>query len=390
MSARSMTAPPQDSLGQRLMGFVRFLRDNGYPVGVREGLDALTLAGACGPADRQRLSWGLRSLLCSNAGEWDRFDELFRLYWLPANRRSEVRASASRRSGQTPQREPAPAGSGATAEVEGGAAGDGGACDEGASRGGASRADSHAGTDFRFLQDGQAMRETEALAERLALRMRRRLIRRQRVQQHGRRIHLRRTLRNSLRYGGTPLELAFRSRRKVLPRLVLILDVSRSMSLYSYFFLRFARGIVAAFKDAQAFVLHTRLVHVTEALRERDLHRLKSKLAVLSLGWSGGTRIGESLQTFNRDYARRLLGSRSVVIVLSDGLDTGEPEALGDALARIRRRARRVLWLNPLLGRDGYAPLAAGMQAALPWIDLFAPAHNLESLQALESQIINA
>ena len=108
------------------------------------------------------------------------------------------------------------------------------------------------------------------------------------------------------------------------------------------------------------------------------------RLAVMAAGWSGGTRIGDCLATFNRHYAPRMLGSRSIVVILSDGFDTGPPELIGRELAAIKRRAKRLVWLNPLAGWRGYEPTASGMKAALPHIDLFAPAHNLKSLMALE------
>jgi uncharacterized protein with von Willebrand factor type A (vWA) domain len=266
--------------------------------------------------------------------------------------------------------------------------GDAGDAGEGGARGGASLLEKTSGTDFRFLSDARLMREMEQLVERLARKMRRRLLRRQRIARHGQRVHLRRTIRKSLRYGGTPLELVFRQRRRKLPRLILLLDVSRSMSLYSYLFLRFARGVLGAFRDAQAFVYHTRLVPVTEVLRERNIDAVKEKLALISLGWSGGTRIGECTQSFNQQYAQKIVNSRSIVIMVSDGFDTGAPELLAEQLQRIRRRARKLIWLNPLLGREDYQPTAAGMQAALPFIDVFASAHSLESLKALESQLV--
>jgi len=167
-----------------------------------------------------------------------------------------------------------------------------------------------------------------------------------------------------------------------------LLDVSRSRSLYSYLFLRFARGIVGAFKNADAFVYHTRLVHVTDALIENDINIVKKKLEMMSAGWSGGTRIGECLEKFNEDYGRHIITSHSVVIIFSDGLDTGTPESLTKQLSFIKNRARKLVWLNPLLGRDGYEPIAKCMQAALPHLDLFASAHNLESLMALESHLV--
>jgi uncharacterized protein with von Willebrand factor type A (vWA) domain len=267
--------------------------------------------------------------------------------------------------------------------------GEGGeAADEG-TRGGASWQESTGQTDFRLLNDPREVRAIEDLAERLARRMRRRVQRRQRLARYGRRIHLRRTIRASLRYGGTPIDLVYQRRLRVLPRLVLLLDVSRSMSLYSYFFLRFARGMLGAFRDAHAFIYHTRLIPVSDVLRERNADKAKEKLGVIALGWAGGTRIGESVQAFNEHHASKLLNSRSIVVVMSDGFDTGPATLLAEQLILIRRRARKIVWLNPLLGREGYEPLAAGMQAALPLIDVFAPAHNLESLAALEDQLVN-
>lgn len=372
----------------RLTGFIRFMRGNGYQVGVQEELDALRIAEHDDILNRQRLRWGLRALLCSSNEEWERFDELFDAYWKPANSSREVPATHARRldsrhglGGEQGNRSQ-------VAEADQAEQGDDADAGKGGSKGGASAQESLASTDFRFILDQSQMLQMEHLVERLAKRMRRRLTRRQRAQNKGRRIHLRHTIRNSLRYGGMPLELSYVQRKRNLPRLILLLDVSRSMSLYSYLFLRFARGIVGVFKDADAFVYHTRLTHITDALRDRDLLRVKEKLALVSEGWSGGTRIGECLEHFNRHYGHRIVNSRSVVVVVSDGYDTGEPEVLGKSLQQIKQRARKVVWLNPLLGRDGYEPIAGGMQAALPQIDLFASAHNLESLLALEKYLV--
>jgi uncharacterized protein with von Willebrand factor type A (vWA) domain len=363
---------------ERMTGFVGFVRANGFNAGVAEELDAVALAALGDVTDGRRLRWSLKSLLCSQRGEWERFDSLFDAYFLPPDRSHG--APAAKRAGET---DAAPGAQQAMVEAAGEASGPAG---EGA-LGGASAGEVLGRTDFRELADDAAMRAMEALVERLARRLRRRLARRMQVDRLGRRIHLRRTIRASLSRGGTPMDLVFVRRRRRLPRLALILDVSRSMSLYSLFFLRFARGLLGAFHDAECFVFHTRLVRVSDALRVRDVLAMREKLTLLSLGWSGGTRIGECLQRFNAEHAGHILGPRSIVVVVSDGLDTGPPELLGEALATIRRRARRLVWLNPLAGRPGYAPLAAGMQAALPHLDLFAPAHNLDSLMALESTL---
>jgi uncharacterized protein with von Willebrand factor type A (vWA) domain len=374
----------------RLLGFTRLLRDNGFSLGLREQIDALSVARASGILNLQRLRWGLRSLLCTTREEWRRFDPLFDAYWFAANRTLRTQAAGG---GRDATRSGTDAGTGRDDRaIDVDRAGSGTGVDDthgAAARGGASPQEALGRLDFRFLGDARQMHEMERLAERLARRMRRRQLRRLRLSRQGRRIHMRRTIRKNLRYGGTPLELVFRQRRRQRPRLIVLLDVSRSMSLYSYLFLRFARGLVEAFRDAEVFVYHTRLVPVTQALREHDARKFREKLTLLSAGWAGGTRIGECLQAFNREHAARLVTSRSIVVIASDGFDTGPAEVLGGQLARLRRRVRKIVWLNPLLGRAGYQPLAAGMQAALPSIDVFAPAHNLDSLLALEPVLMS-
>lgn len=377
-----------DALLERLIGFLRFMRSNAYHIGIQENQDVMRMAEHAGLLDPRRMRGGLRALLCSNCDDWQRFDELFDAYWKPANRSKEQLSSHSKKMDRKNGLSGQQGGGNQVAEADHAQRGDDSDAGGAGSKGGASAQEVKATTDFRMLTDESQMREMERLVERLAKQMRRRMTRRQRVQQQGRRIDLRRTIRNSLRYGGTPLNLAFKQRKQQLPRLILLLDVSRSMSLYSFLFLRFARGIVEAFKDADAFVYHTKLVHVTDALRERDMTKAKEKLALMSSGWSGGTRIGDCLKLFNQDYGRRIVNSRSVVMVVSDGYDTGEPEALAEQLRQLKQRARKVVWLNPLLGRDGYEPTAGGMQAALPLLDLFASAHNLESLLKLESELM--
>lgn len=378
-----------ETLVARVVEFVRLARANDFQAGIGETLDAVRLAELCGVVDARRLRWGLRALLCGNAQDWQRFDQLFDSYWRSrtTSRSSRVQAASGSqlggRDGQARTRN-----LGTPAEIDQAQAGDEGDAGDGGSRGGASAQVATERSDFRSLTAADEMEKLERLVQRLALHMRKALRRRWRLAREGRRLHLRHTLRHSLRYGGTPLEPVFSRRRRRLPRLILLLDVSRSMSLYSYFFLRFARGVIDAFRDAYAFAFHTRLVPISDALRERDSDRLKEKLAVISLGWAGGTRIGESLQAFNQHFGRKLLNRRAVVIVISDGLDTGPAALLKEQLQDITARARKLIWLNPLLGRAGYEPLAAGMAAALPLLDVFAPAHNLESLAALEPQLI--
>ncbi len=214
------------------------------------------------------------------------------------------------------------------------------------------------------------------LARRLATRRSRRLTPSRR---HGR-VDLRRTMRGSLTRG-EPVELARRQRKILKTKLVVLCDVSGSMDLYSRLLVQFLYALQNQLGRMETFVFSTRLHRITEELRGQSYDRALARLGDVR-DWSGGTKIGESLRTFNQEW-RRLLDRDTVVLVLSDGWDTGDPAILSEALVQIRRRAAKVIWLNPLLGSPDYQPLTQGMVAALPHLDAFLPAHNLESLRAL-------
>jgi uncharacterized protein with von Willebrand factor type A (vWA) domain len=375
---------------ERLAGFARTLRDNGFKVGLAETRDALAILTHSLASRPTSLKSAFRSLFCATHSDWERFDEIFDAYWLGAGMRQvrtlagvagESRIPVRRRADRTLS----PGLLGQLDHVERRNDGDGeSAADGQARREGASRSENLSSTDFRHITSPDDMAQARALAERLARVMRARLVRREQIRRRGRRLDLRRTIHRNVSHGGTPVELAWR-RRKIKPlRLVVLLDASGSMNLYTAFFVRFLHGVVDAFREAEAFVFHTRLAHVSPSLRDRDATRAVDKLSLMAQGIGGGTRIGESLATFNRWHARRVINSRTAMMIVSDGYDTGEPEQLAEEMRRLRRRCRKIVWLNPLIGWRDYTPQARGMQAALPYVDLFAPAHNLESLAALE------
>jgi uncharacterized protein len=380
--------PARDApLTRRLVRFVRLLRDNGFALGLREAEDALRAAEIAGLAGPEPLRWSLRALLCSCERDWRRFDELFDAYWLRRSmRRAIVSGGGAGGARARPSGPPIAAGLELPdrAECEGDVAD---AVPKGRA-GGASAIESLAEADLRHIHDPDEVQQLHALAERLAARMRHRLSRREKTRRRGRRLDFRRIIHRSVQTGGTPIRLAFRRRRDKPVRLIALLDVSGSMSPYSTFFVRFLKSILDSFREADAFVFHTRLVHIGPALGERNPERAIERLSLLAQGWAGGTRIGESLATFNRSYAAGVLNRRAIVVVVSDGYDTGPPEQLAREMAALRRRARRIVWLNPMLGWRGYEPVARGMAAALPHVDLFAPAHNLESLMALEPHLV--
>ena len=382
-----VVAPDLDApITRRLVGFVRLLRENGFALGVREAEDAARLATGLDLLRPDHLRWALKGLLCSCERDWKRFDELFDAWWLGHGmRRAAVNhgrpggalGERAQRSGPRIDRRFGP-----PDRVE--REGDHADALPAGRRGGASPAESLAETDLRHIDDPDELAKLHKLAARLAARMRHRLARREQAHRRGRRLDFRRVIHRSVQTGGTPIRLAFRRRREKPVRLVALLDVSGSMSPYSTFFVRFLKSVLDAFREADAFVFHTRLVHIGPALGERNTKRAILRLSLLAQGWSGGTRIGESLAAFNRSYAAGVLNRRSIVVLVSDGYDTGPPEQLAEEMAALRRRARRIIWLNPMLGWQGYEPVARGMAAALPHVDLFAPVHNLQSLTALE------
>jgi uncharacterized protein with von Willebrand factor type A (vWA) domain len=374
---------------RRLAGFVHTLRDNGFATGLVETRDALAILSSPLAARPSSLQPALRALFCATHSDWERFDEIFAAYWLGrGQRRMRVISDAAAESKASLRRlteAGASAGQmGPPDHVERPQGEHDNPADGRGRREGASRAEALTTADMRHIVDPDDVAEAHALAGRLAKKMRARLVRRQQVRRGGRRLDLRRTIHRNISHGGTPIDLVWR-RRKVKPlRLVILLDASGSMSLYTAFFVRFLHGVVDAFREAEAFVFHTRLAHVSESMRDRDVARAVDRLSLMAQGIGGGTKIGESIATFNRWHAKRVINSRTAVMIVSDGYDTGEPERLGIEMARLRRRCRRIVWLNPLIGWNDYTPQARGMQAALPYIDLFAPAHNIESLAALE------
>lgn len=373
-------SPLEQRAAARLAGFPGFLRANGFAVGGGDTVQVLDTAQRVGVLDPQLLRWSLQALLCGRCDEWRRFDELFDAWFLPPNqwKKAEIRAvDGGHLSGGDPN---------ARGDQNGAVDDD----DEARPRHLASREETLSSADFRALTEREHALDIEALMRRFARRLKRLQLRREARARHGRRLDLQATIRRSVSSGGTPFHLVWKNHRRVRPRLVLLLDVSRSMALYSFFYLRLARALSAELADVHSFIFHTRVTGVSEALRDPDPWRAQERLHLIAQGWAGGTRIGESIAQFNREHAPRLVHSRTAVIILSDGYDTGEPRVLSDALAALRKRARRIVWLNPLCNRPGYAPISQGMVAAMPHLDLLAPGADLNSIAAVLPNIMEA
>ena len=374
----------------RVAGFVAHLRENGLRLGVAEAevaMAALAVVSAVRPDDSRR---ALRAVCTGCKEEAERFDDLFDSYWMDMGRvRQKVVPTQSSttsddvHSSRDAKGEDAGASGSATAPD-----GDEGATDsEGTGKLIASQQRNLARKDLRDLVRSEEIAEAEDVARRIGAALRDKRSRRRIAARKGDRIHFRKTIRQSLATGGEPLRLLKKKRPDRTRNIVALCDVSGSMSVYAQVFLAFLAGLMRADTAADAYLFHTRLVRITEALRDKDAMRAIGRMSLMADGFGGGSKIGPSLQRFADTYAKRFVNGRSVVLILSDGYDTEAPEMIAEALFTLRKRGCKIVWLNPLKGWADYAPVAEGMAGALVHLDAFKAANTLGDLAALEQEL---
>jgi uncharacterized protein with von Willebrand factor type A (vWA) domain len=375
----------------RLAAFLKTLREAGFAAGLQEGRDAAALMAAGYAEKPALLRIAFKHLFSARKSDWDKFDGLFDAFWLGKRARSRSLTSGSAKAANSPSlknlqgRQSQEAfGQAATDQIPAGSDEAGEDRTGEGRKEGASRAENLREIDFRKMADPEQIEQAHEVAARLAKTMRTRLTRRDLARRRGHRLDLRRTIHGNISHGGVPISLVKRQRKQKPLRLVILLDASGSMSMYTGVFLRFIHGVLDEFREAEAFLFHTRLAYVSDAMKEKDAGRALDRLSIMAHGAGGGTKIGESLQTFNRWHAARVLHSRCCVMIVSDGYETGDAKLLGREMAALARRCRRIVWLNPMMAWEGYAPEAAGIKAALPHVDLYAPANTLKSLTELE------
>jgi uncharacterized protein with von Willebrand factor type A (vWA) domain len=241
--------------------------------------------------------------------------------------------------------------------------------------------------DFAALSD-EEMRAVRRLIQQMVTPAGRR--RSRRYQRGGdERLDLRRVLRQSLRFNGEPLLFAWRRRRWKPRPVVLLCDISGSMERYTRLLLHFAYAMETASERVEAFVFATRLTRITRQLRIHNADLALDRVMATVEDWSGGTRIGQSIDEFNRRFGRRFLGHGATAVVISDGWDRGDPDLLAQATLRLQRSCHRLIWMNPLMGAPGFEPLTLGLRAVLPYVDDFISAHNLVSLEQLQDLLEN-
>ncbi len=382
--------PPRDLLTSTL-SFSRLLRDHGLPVTVTEASDAVRALEHLDLADRDEIYLGLRAVLMSRIEERPAFDRCFEAFW---RRQSEIPTGMEGLIAPPPISPRADREEVGSLKVAGqkrdGVALESWLGDDDQSESeplgvpGMSDREHLMEQDFSSFPADQ-LDEVARLTVQIARRLATQLSRRRRPTKRRGVVDLRRTVRANLTRGEL-IELRRRERRRRKVRLVLLSDISGSMDLYSRFLLLFLYALQNVFGRVETFTFSTRLTRVSSHLKGRSYRQVLRRLAEVR-DWSGGTRIGECLADFNRECGARLLDRHTIVLIISDGWDTGDPDLLAAELLKIKRRAGRLFWLNPLLGNPAYQPVTRGMAAALPLLDRFAPAHNLRSLRDLAAHL---
>ncbi len=369
------------TLAANLIGFARLLRASEFDVTAGRIIDAARALTAIDVARVDDVRLALRANFVSDHATLATFDQLFDLYWRtrgapgvatgvtdkPPSRAGRDRPGGLR-TGAPPRPAYAPEGDNPEAT--------------------AGSADLLTSKDFAGYTEDDIAR-ARRLIRRMAPKLATARSRRTRPARHGGVIDLRRSLRRSVRHGGEIAELLHQRRKKRRTRLVVLCDVSGSMDIYSRYMIQFLYAVQNELRGVSTFAFSTRLNEITHLLKTRDYDEALARLSADVDAWSGGTSIGGSLAAFDRGYARQRVDSRTVVVIISDGWERGDVEQLRRTMAGLRRRVYRILWLNPLLGGRDYRPVARGMAAALPFVDHFLPAHNLDSLTRVARTLVH-
>jgi uncharacterized protein len=366
----------QPDLLPRLAGFARLLHDAGLEAGPRRLADATRALGLVDLTREDDFREALRATFVARREENPLFDAAFDIYWAPPDPRITAGAFSGRRRSLPLAPERARAwllalGANRTVQRE---------RETPATSSGYSSEELLRRKDFEQMSYEES-EQVRRLLQQAPWRIAERRTRRLRPASRGP-VDLRRTARHSIRSSGELVRLLHRRPRLRRRTLVLLCDVSGSMERYTRPLLIFAHA-VARREDVETFVFSTRLTRITRLLRRRDIDRALANVSRSVHDISGGTRIGEALHEFNRRWARRVLGHGAIVVIVSDGWDRGDPALLRLELERLHRMSHRLIWLNPLKGTEGYEPVTRGMAAALPHVDDFLAAHNVEALDEL-------
>ncbi len=392
--------PDDGKLPDNITWFARALRAAGIPVGPGRVIDAIKAVEAAGFSHKRDFFYVLQSCFVSRPEQREVFAQVFRLFWrdprylehmmaalTPAIRgvqeehkakSAEKRAAEALLDGVDRQMDLPEIENDEASEID---------IDASTTMSGEERLRS---LDFELMSNDE-MAQAKRVLSTLTLPVKPLPSRRTKASHHGVQIDWRATMRSSMRAGGEMRDIATKARTVRWPNLVTICDISGSMSQYSRAVLHFLHTVSnqkgAGWAKVHAFTFGTRLTNITRHLRQRDVDAALEAAGKEAQDWEGGTRIGSCLHDFNRDWSRRVMGQGAVVLLITDGLDRDDPDALDREMQRLHLSARRVIWLNPLLRWDEFAPKARGIATMIPHVDSFRAGHNIASLQALAEAI---
>ena len=387
-----MNATGQEKGGHiaaNIMHFARVLRAAGLPIGPGQVIDAVQAVKSTGLGRRDDFYWALHAVFVNRRDQRELFDQAFHIFWrnpqILERMMSMILPSAELGQAEKPEAE-------VSLRIAEALAAGASPQDEISTRESEeiefdatltfSREEVLREIDFEKMSAAE-IEAAKAAMRRIRLPIKDIPTRRFRTDKTGARADMRATLRAALRFGGDVIPMRWRSRRRRAPPLVVLCDISGSMERYARMLLHFLHAITNDRDRVHTFLFGTRLTNVTRYLRYRDIDIALDKIAEAVVDWSGGTRIGQCLYEFNRDWSRRVLSQGAVVLLITDGLDREGADGLPKEMDRLHRSSRRLIWLNPLLRYEQFQPKSQGIRAILPHVDEFRPVHNLESLMQL-------
>jgi len=363
------------SLSKNIIQFCRYLRHKNFIVGIEEEAMALQALEFINYNSKEIFRQALKAILCRSLAQLNEFDALFNQYWKEVTEGVDSKIKTQQQPASKPVVKE-------TSFKSLKAWLNGNRSEELEEVSSYSLYESLSKKNFADVpadEVDELMRSIKALSKRLAAHINRRYEKDNRINLPD----LRRTLRRNIRRGGELLEIAFRKPKRNRTKLVVICDVSRSMELYAAFLLQFMYAFQNVYSRVETFAFSTSLQHITQLLKQNDFHAAMQVLSAKNEGWSGGTRIGKSLKKFTDEFASKFLDRKTIVIIMSDGWDTGDLDLLQQSMETIHKRSKKVIWLNPLAGYADYQPHVAGMKTAMPYINVLAPVHNADSLRNL-------
>ena len=370
------------TFSEALVGFSQQARKAGFSAGLQCSQDA-TLAALRGLwLERDLFEYALAALYCHSEEEREPFRQLYSRFW-----RQKGTVINDKRDYKN-QKKIVKAPKSVAVMTGHGQSSEGLDRQETKNMTGANAKETVKKTDFTLLSASETAFLDE-LSEKLIKEMSLRLKRKKKKSKKGS-VHLGQSIRQNLQNGGTIIDLKRVKAKREKYRLLVLLDVSGSMDKYSFYLLKFLWSLRNHFKQIEAFAFSTKLMRITDYIADRDLAASLMLISQYVTHWSSGTKIGDCLKDFNDNYAKRHLNGNTITLILSDGLDTGEPAVLAEAIQKIKLRSKKLVWLNPLKGMRGYEPIQEGMKTALPALDHFGAAHNFASLLELENILQDA